>query len=125
MPSRMKGKFKDIVPSLLGRPTFIPELRRMAAKYTENRSHCCAGCPRTKHRLVNPPATARHTRAFIRSGMMRSQIVIKSGEHSSADLGTRRPEQWLILSDLHLGLTLPSFRAKTNKTLVVVLLPRS
>jgi hypothetical protein len=33
-PRRMKGKLTDIVPSVLGSATFIPELRRMASRYT-------------------------------------------------------------------------------------------
>jgi hypothetical protein len=35
IPNKIEGKVRDIVPSLLGSPTFIPELSRMAARYTK------------------------------------------------------------------------------------------
>ena len=37
--SRMNGKFKDIDPSPCGKAAFNPELSKMAARKTENRSH--------------------------------------------------------------------------------------
>jgi hypothetical protein len=35
IPDKIEGKVRDIVPTLLGSPTFIPELSRMAARYTK------------------------------------------------------------------------------------------